>query len=153
MRAAAAAVEDDSAGCAVTLPGSFPSTTRLPVPFRKLDGNRITSSSISVNVNHNGRLLRARRAAQRDRTVLRRPIAVSREGTPRNNKQGAFYTACGSSSSTGLLAAWAWGQAESSTSWNSPAARFCGRTHSASPAARDTGKARSPSARSTSASP
>jgi cellulase/cellobiase CelA1 len=37
------------------------------------------------------------------------PLAVGREGTPRNNKQGAFYTIYGSSSSTGLLAAWAWG--------------------------------------------
>lgn len=37
------------------------------------------------------------------------PLAVGREGTPRNNKQGAFYSIYGSSSSTGLLAAWAWG--------------------------------------------
>ncbi|MFG1868059.1 glucuronyl esterase domain-containing protein [Micromonospora arborensis] len=37
------------------------------------------------------------------------PLAVGREGTPRNNKQGAFYTIYGSSSSTGLLAAWGWG--------------------------------------------
>jgi hypothetical protein len=37
------------------------------------------------------------------------PLAVGREGTPRNNKQGAFYSVYGSSSSTGLLAAWAWG--------------------------------------------
>jgi hypothetical protein len=37
------------------------------------------------------------------------PFAVGREGTPRNNKQGAFYSIYGSSSSTGLLAAWAWG--------------------------------------------
>ena len=35
--------------------------------------------------------------------------AVGAEGTPRNNKQGAFYTLYGSSSSTGLLMAWAWG--------------------------------------------
>jgi hypothetical protein len=34
---------------------------------------------------------------------------VGREGTPRNNKQGAFYSIYGSSSSTGLLVAWAWG--------------------------------------------
>ncbi|MET7671551.1 glucuronyl esterase domain-containing protein [Micromonospora luteifusca] len=37
------------------------------------------------------------------------PLAVGREGTPRNNKQGAFYSIYGSSSSTGLLAAWGWG--------------------------------------------
>uniref|UniRef100_UPI0015F11849 glucuronyl esterase domain-containing protein n=1 Tax=Streptomyces phytophilus TaxID=722715 RepID=UPI0015F11849 len=37
------------------------------------------------------------------------PYAVGREGTPRNNKQGAFYSVYGSSSSTGLLMAWAWG--------------------------------------------
>jgi hypothetical protein len=37
------------------------------------------------------------------------PLAVGREGTPRNNKQGAFYTIYGATSGTGLLAAWAWG--------------------------------------------
>ncbi|WP_030544142.1 hypothetical protein [Streptomyces albus] len=37
------------------------------------------------------------------------PFAVGREGTPRNNKQGAFYSVYGSNSSTGLLMAWAWG--------------------------------------------
>ncbi|WP_407562426.1 cellulose-binding protein [Streptomyces sp. 184] len=37
------------------------------------------------------------------------PYAVGREGTPRTNKQGAFYSVYGSSSSTGLLMAWAWG--------------------------------------------
>ncbi|MFF0725346.1 cellulose-binding protein [Streptomyces sp. NPDC004134] len=37
------------------------------------------------------------------------PYAVGREGTPRSNKQGAFYSVYGSSSSTGLLMAWAWG--------------------------------------------
>jgi hypothetical protein len=37
------------------------------------------------------------------------PLTVGREGTPRNNKQGAFYTIYGATSSTGLLAAWAWG--------------------------------------------
>ncbi|MCC4316827.1 glucuronyl esterase domain-containing protein [Streptomyces malaysiensis] len=37
------------------------------------------------------------------------PLAVGREGTPRNNKQGAFYSVYGSQSSTGLLMAWAWG--------------------------------------------
>jgi hypothetical protein len=37
------------------------------------------------------------------------PLAVGREGTPRTNKQGAFYSVYGASSSTGLLLAWAWG--------------------------------------------
>jgi hypothetical protein len=37
------------------------------------------------------------------------PYAVGREGTPRSNKQGAFYSIYGSSSTTGLLVAWAWG--------------------------------------------
>ncbi|MFP8883941.1 glucuronyl esterase domain-containing protein [Streptomyces mangrovi] len=37
------------------------------------------------------------------------PFDVGREGTTRDNKQGAFYSVYGSSSSTGLLAAWAWG--------------------------------------------
>jgi hypothetical protein len=42
-------------------------------------------------------------------TISYDPLAVGREGTPRSNKQGAFYTLYGSASSTGLLAAWAWG--------------------------------------------
>jgi hypothetical protein len=37
------------------------------------------------------------------------PTTVGKEGTPRSNKQGAFYDLYGSSSSTGLLMAWAWG--------------------------------------------
>lgn len=37
------------------------------------------------------------------------PLAVGQEGTPRTEKQGAFYDIYGSTSSTGLLAAWAWG--------------------------------------------
>ncbi|WP_085066530.1 glucuronyl esterase domain-containing protein [Catenuloplanes japonicus] len=37
------------------------------------------------------------------------PLAVGREGTPRTNKQGAFYSLYGASSSTGILLAWAWG--------------------------------------------
>jgi hypothetical protein len=37
------------------------------------------------------------------------PFQVGSEGTPRNNKQGAFYDLYGSTSSTGLLVAWAWG--------------------------------------------
>jgi hypothetical protein len=34
---------------------------------------------------------------------------TGKEGTPRNNKQGAFYDIAGSSSTTGLLVAWGWG--------------------------------------------
>ncbi|WP_062214800.1 hypothetical protein [Streptomyces sp. NBRC 109706] len=37
------------------------------------------------------------------------PYAVGREGTPRSNKQGAFYDLYGSGSRTGLLMAWSWG--------------------------------------------
>jgi hypothetical protein len=37
------------------------------------------------------------------------PYVVGAEGTGRANKQGAFYDIYGSNSSTGLLAAWAWG--------------------------------------------
>ena len=37
------------------------------------------------------------------------PYAVGKEGTPRSNKQGAFYSIYGATSTTGLLMAWAWG--------------------------------------------
>jgi hypothetical protein len=37
------------------------------------------------------------------------PIAVGKEGTPRNAKSGAFYSIYGSTSGTGPLTAWAWG--------------------------------------------
>ena len=173
MRSAIAeAAEDDGANCAVTLPGSVASNSRLPDPFRKLDGTRITaksqwqcrraeikelaeryvygdkpakptsvtgtvsSSSITVNVSHNGRSASFSASVQlptgsgpfpavvvlggfgADTATIRAagaavinydPLAVGREGTPRNNKQGAFYTIYGNTSSTGLLAAWAWG--------------------------------------------
>ena len=42
---AAAAVEDEGAGCPVTLPGSLSANSRLPDPFRRIDGTRITSRS------------------------------------------------------------------------------------------------------------
>ena len=166
------AVEDDGTDCAVSIPGSLPSNSLLPDPFRRLDGTRIStradwrcqraqikalaqryvygdkpsrpqsvtgtvsSTNISVNVTHNGRsasfsasvqlpsgtgpfpavvvvggfgadtaTIRAAGAA----TISYDPLAVGREGTPRNNKQGAFYTIYGNTSGTGLLAAWAWG--------------------------------------------
>ena len=168
----AAAVEDDGADCPVSLPGSFPSSAKLPDPFKKIDGSRITAKSewrcrraeikklaersiygekpakpssvtgtvsatgITVNVSENGRsatfsagvelpsgsgpfpavvvvggfgadtaTIKAAGAA----VITYDPLAVGKEGTPRNNKQGAFYSLYGSSSSTGLLAAWAWG--------------------------------------------
>ncbi|WP_262379910.1 cellulose binding domain-containing protein [Nonomuraea sp. PA05] len=173
--AAAAGVEDEGADCAVpALPdaGSLPTVSRLPDPFTKLNGARITTradwrcrrqeikklaekfvygdkpakpssvtgtvsrTSISVNVSHNGRTasfsagvdlpsgtgpfpavvvlgglgadtatIKAAGAA----VISYDPLAVGREGTPRNNKQGAFYTIYGASSGTGVLAAWAWG--------------------------------------------
>jgi chitodextrinase len=173
--AAVAADENEGADCVVTgLPGegSLPTDSRLPDPFTKLNGTRITtksdwrcrreeikklaerfvygekpakpssvtgtvsSSNITVNVSHNGRsstfsagvslpsgsgpfpavvvlggfgadtaAIRAAGAA----VITYDPYAVGREGTPRTNKQGAFYSVYGSSSSTGLLMAWAWG--------------------------------------------
>ncbi|OKI25038.1 cellulose-binding protein [Saccharothrix sp. CB00851] len=169
---ALAGVEDDGADCPVSPPGSFPSNSRLPDPFTRLNGARITSksdwrcrraeirelaerhvygdkpakpssvtgtvssSNITVNVSHNGRsssfsasvslpsgtgpfpavvvyggfgadtaAIRAAGAA----VVNFDPYTVGREGTPRNNKQGAFYSVYGNTSSTGLLMAWAWG--------------------------------------------
>jgi hypothetical protein len=37
------------------------------------------------------------------------PYAVGKEGTARSNKQGAYYSIYGATSSTGLLQAWGWG--------------------------------------------
>jgi hypothetical protein len=168
----AAGVEDDGASCAVSLPGSLPANSRLPDPFRKLDGTRITaksdwrcrreevrklaersvygekpakpasvtgtvsSTSITVNVTNQGRTASFSAGVQlpsgtgpfpavvvvggfgADTATIRAagvavisydPLAVGREGTPRNNKQGAFYSVYGATSSTGLLMAWAWG--------------------------------------------
>ncbi|MET8048948.1 fibronectin type III domain-containing protein [Streptosporangium sp. NPDC005286] len=173
--AAAAGVENEGADCAVTgLPdaGSLPNNSRLPDPFLKLNGTRVSAKSdwrcrreeikrlaekfvygekpgkpagvtgtvsstgITVNVNHNGRSSSFSASVSlpsgsgpfpavvvlggfgADTTAIRAagaavinydPYAVGREGTPRNNKQGAFYSIYGSSSSTGLLLAWAWG--------------------------------------------
>ncbi|MER5265344.1 cellulose-binding protein, partial [Actinosynnema sp. NPDC002837] len=42
---ALAGVEDEGADCPVSLPGSYPSTSRLPDPFTKVDGRRISSRS------------------------------------------------------------------------------------------------------------
>jgi hypothetical protein len=137
----AAADEDDGADCPVPDPGTAPSNSRLPDPFTKLDGTRITARS-------EWRCRRAEIRELAERTVYGQkpappanvtgpfpavvvfggfgadtatiraagaaiinfdPFTVGREGTPRNNKQGAFYSIYGSSSSTGLLMAWAWG--------------------------------------------
>ncbi|MFB9362662.1 glucuronyl esterase domain-containing protein [Actinoplanes nipponensis] len=171
----AAGVEDEGAGCAVpSLPdaGSLPSVAKLPDPFTRLNGTRISSTAdwpcrreeikrlaekfvygekpakpagvtgtvsstgITVNVSHNGKsasfsakvelpagtgpfpavvvlggfgadtaAIKAAGAA----VINYDPYAVGKEGTPRSAKQGAFYSVYGSSSSTGLLMAWAWG--------------------------------------------
>lgn len=172
---AAAGVEDEGASCPVPgLPdaGSLPTNARLPDPFTRLDGTRITSTgdwtcrreeikklaekfvygtkpsrpqsvsgtvsstNITVNVSDQGHsasfsasvslpsgtgpfpavvvlgglgadtaTIKAAGAA----IINYDPYAVGKEGTPRSNKQGAFYTLYGSSSPTGLLMAWAWG--------------------------------------------
>jgi hypothetical protein len=165
-------VEDDGAGCPVSLPGTLTANSKLPDPFMKLDGTRISATSdwrcrreeilqlaekyvygakpgkpaavtgtvsrtgITVNVTDNGKsssfsatvdlpsgpgpfpavilygglgadtaTIKASGAA----VINYNQYAVGAEGTPRNNKQGAFYSIYGSSSSTGLLMAWAWG--------------------------------------------
>jgi hypothetical protein len=172
---AAVGVEDEGAGCAVpSLPdaGSLPTNTKLPDPFRKIDGTRITSvadwtcrreeikkqaekyvygekpgkptsvtgtvssTNITVNVSHQGKTssfsagvslpsgtgpfpavvvlggfgadtatIKAAGAA----VISYDPYSVGKEGTARNNKQGAFYSIYGSTSPTGLLMAWSWG--------------------------------------------
>lgn len=43
--AAATGVEDNGAGCTVSLPGSLTASSLLPDPFTRLDGTRITSVS------------------------------------------------------------------------------------------------------------
>ncbi len=96
----------------------------------------VSSSSITVNASHNGRSSSFSASVQlpsgtgpfpavvvlggfgADTAAIRAagaavinydPYAVGREGTPRNNKQGAFYSIYGNTSPTGLLMAWAWG--------------------------------------------
>ncbi|GIE94114.1 glucuronyl esterase domain-containing protein [Paractinoplanes rishiriensis] len=96
----------------------------------------VTSSGITVNVSDNGRsssfsatvslpsgtgpfpavvvyggfgadtaTIRAAGAA----VISYDPYVVGREGTGRANKQGAFYSIYGNTSTTGLLQAWGWG--------------------------------------------
>ncbi len=169
---AAVPVEDEGADCPVTVPGSLPSSARLPDPFRKLNGTRISaksewrcrraeikelaersvygqkparpatvtgtvsSTNITVNVSDQGRSSSFSASVQlptgtgpfpavvvvggfgADTATIRAagaavinydPLAVGREGTPRNNKQGAFYSIYGATNSAGILLAWAWG--------------------------------------------
>jgi hypothetical protein len=165
-------VEDEGADCPVTLPGSLPANSRLPDPFTRIDGTRISSQTewrcrreenkklaeryvygekharpasvtgtvsstgITVNVSDGGRsssfsasvslpsgtgpfpvvvvyggfgadtaTIKAAGAA----VISYDPYSAGKEGTARNNKQGAYYSLYGATSSTGLLQAWGWG--------------------------------------------
>ncbi|HEU5355880.1 MAG TPA: cellulose binding domain-containing protein [Actinocrinis sp.] len=165
-------VEDDGADCPVSLPGSLTSNAKLPDPFTRINGTRIsnvsdwrcrreeilqlsekyvygqkaakpasvtgtvTRTNITVNVSDNGRSAgfsagvtlpssgsgpfpavivyggiadNATIQSSGAAVINYNPIDVGAEGTARNAKQGAYYTLYGSSSSTGLLMAWAWG--------------------------------------------
>ena len=165
-------VEDDGANCPVSPPGSLTSNAKLPDPFTRIDGTRIstvsdwrcrreeilqlsekyvygqkaakpasvtgtvTRTNITVNVSDNGKSAsfsagvtlpssgsgpfpavivyggiadNATIESSGAAVINYNPIDVGAEGTPRNTKQGAYYTLYGSSSSTGLLMAWAWG--------------------------------------------
>ncbi|MFF8446636.1 cellulose-binding protein [Streptomyces leeuwenhoekii] len=169
---AASVGEDDGAGCPVPAPGPLIANAKLPDPFRRIDGTRVTAKSdwrcrraeirqlaeryvygtkpprpqsvtgtvsrtgITVNTSHNGRSASfsasvdlpagtgpfpavivlgglgadtATIKASGVAVISLDPYAIGREGTPRSNKQGAFYSLYGSGSSTGLLLAWAWG--------------------------------------------
>jgi hypothetical protein len=168
-------VEDDGADCVVpTLPAAsgLPTVTKLPDPFKKLDGNRmttkaewrcrreeikkqaefyaygtkpprpttvtgtVTNTNVTVSVTENGKTSNFSAAltlpsgtgpfpvvvvfggigvdtatirSEGVATINYDAYAVGAEGTGRANKSGAFYTIYGSNSTTGLLAAWAWG--------------------------------------------
>ena len=175
-----ATTEDDGADCPVAaLPdaSALVANAKLPDPFKKLDGTRMTTkaewhcrreeikklaekfaygtkppkpemvtgsvsnTSITVNVTDRGKTTKftatvklptggtapypaivvyggAGFGAPLDSTVINSegvalisydPYTVGKEGTPRNNKQGAFYDIAGSNSTTGLLVAWGWG--------------------------------------------
>ncbi|GIH14322.1 hypothetical protein Raf01_24940 [Rugosimonospora africana] len=156
----------------MSLPGSLTSNAKLPDPFKKLNGTRITTksdwicrreeikqlaeryvygtkpakpatvsgtvsrTSITVNVSDNGKSTSFSASVSlpsgngpfpavvvfaglgADTSTIQgagvavinyNPLTVGAEGTPRTNKQGAFYSLYGSNSSTGLLMAWAWG--------------------------------------------
>jgi Cellulose binding domain len=165
-------VEDSGASCAVNLPSTLTSNAKLPDPFTRLDGTRISSVSdwtcrreeilqlaekyvygpkpakpasvtgtvsrtgITVNVSDGGKsssfsatitlpsgtgpfpaVIVYGGIGADTNTILSsgaavinyNQYAVGMEGTPRNNKQGAFYSIYGNTSATGLLMAWAWG--------------------------------------------
>jgi hypothetical protein len=168
----AVGVEDEGADCPVTLPSSLPANAKLPDPFKKIDGTRIStqsdwrcrreeikklaeryvygekhakpasvtgtvsSTNITVNVSDSGKsssfsasvslpsgtgpfpvvvvyggfgadtaTIKAAGAA----VISYDPYAAGKEGTGRANKQGAYYSIYGSTSTTGLLQAWGWG--------------------------------------------
>jgi hypothetical protein len=114
---------------------AFAYGTKPPKP-QSVTGT-VTSSSITVNVSDNGKsssftasivapasgsppypAIIEYQGAPLDPNVINSegialinydPMQTGQEGTPRNNKQGAFYDIVGSNSSTGLLIAWAWG--------------------------------------------
>jgi hypothetical protein len=172
-------VEDDGADCTIgTLPSSASLTaiTKLPDPFTKLDGTRmttkaewrcrreeikqlaetfaygpkgaiptttgsVTKTDITVNVTSGGKSASftatiqaptsgsppypaivvyggAGFGAPLDSAVVNSagvalisydPYTVGKEGTGRTNKQGAYYSIYGATSTTGLLVAWGWG--------------------------------------------
>ncbi|MEU6859654.1 cellulose binding domain-containing protein [Glycomyces sp. NPDC046736] len=106
-----------------------------PAPPASVSGT-VTSSQITVNVSDNGRTASFSATVQLPSgtgpfpavivyggfgadtsTILStgtavidfNPASVGAEGTARNNKQGAFYTLYGATSSTGILMAQAWG--------------------------------------------
>jgi hypothetical protein len=174
--------EDDLRDCTVAaLPDSaaLPAIAKLPDPFKKLDGTRIsskadwhcrqaeirkqaekyaygekpaqpqsvsgtiTNTSITVKVMDSGKSTSFSAAVVLPRSgtppypaiivygglglgfgapldssvidaegiaLINYDVGVTgKEGTPRNNKQGAFYDIAGSNSTTGLLIAWSWG--------------------------------------------
>jgi hypothetical protein len=178
--AGATSGEDEGADCTVAnLPASasLPTIAKLPDPFTKLDGTRmstqaewrcrreeilkqaeqyiygtkpgtptsvsgtVSNTNITVNVTDKGKstsfsasvvlpgtgsgpypaivvLGGATFGAPLDPAVIKSegiaiinydPYLLGKEGTPRNNKQGAFYDIAGNSSTAGLLVAWAWG--------------------------------------------
>ncbi len=165
-------VEDDGADCPVSLPGGLTSNAKLPDPFTRINGSRIstvsdwrcrreeilqlaekyaygqkagkpasvtgtvTRTNITVNVSDNGKSAsfsvgvtlpssgsgpfpavivyggiadNATIESSGAAVINYNPLDVGAEGTPRNAKQGAYYTLYGSNNSTGVLMAWAWG--------------------------------------------
>lgn len=167
-----ASKENEGADCVLGTAPAAVSNTKLPDPFKKYNGSRITSKSewrcrrqeilkqveasiygvkppkpekvtgsvtsslITVNVEHQGKRASftarvempsgvsgpvpavvvlggfgdtATMKAEGTAVIIYDPYAVGAESGSRSNKTGAFYTIYGSTSSTGLLAAWGWG--------------------------------------------